>query len=327
MPGSEFEELDRAVASVLGTTPESLTPPKPVPPVLIDTQAQNQPVAKPVEQTVTPVVAPKPIVPRRRNPGRFMDVVHPSSDMRPGQTTTVRPVLTVTPVTAPAVVVVVPPAVAPTIVEPVVQPAPVETYTQPDPLDFHGFTMDETPKPAPAVEPELPVLPVVEVPAPESVAEPTPAALPTELLSTPFLTDPKIEKRPLGAFSDAVKPAEGAPALPGPVELSYAEQEAALPAELHNDLLSIEASEQTVPTPAAEEITPSPSIVQQYHEKPNSHTSQSSAIYDTETYRTPLTKSVKKRRHVKVIVWVIGLVVIGAILGGVFYFIVLPKLG
>lgn len=326
MPGSEFEELDRAVASVLGTTPESLTPPKPVPPILIDTQ--SQPAAKPAERPITP--APKLIVPRRRSPGRFMDVVHPSSDMRPGQAA-VPPVATMAPIAAPAVVVVVPPPVAPTLVEPVAPPAPVETYTQPDPLDFHGFMMDETPKPAPIAEPEPPIQPIIEEPAPEPVIEPAPVDQPSEPLNTPFLTDPKIEKRPLGAFSDAAKPVDQElhqePHQQSAAELSYAELEAALPAELHNDLLSIEASEQTMPAAAAEEVTLSPSIVQQYHEKPNSHTSQSSAIYDTETYRTPLTKSFKKKRHVKVIVWVIGLVVVGAILGGVFYFIVLPKLG
>ncbi len=305
MANSEFEELDKAVASVLGTTPAAISSSKPTEdePATVELTTSTEPFVKPAERTFATPGAPAS-APRPRSPGRFMDVVHPSSAMRPAQTAT------------PAAQTVEP---APT--KPVEAPTESadEPFTQPDPLDFHGFTMDETPKQAePGVE--------ESVPADDISPEPATEDKPAEPLTTPFLSDTKVEKRPLGAFSDTVKPAESPAESNGAQAQTDAEKEAALPAELHTELLSIEASEQTSPM-SPDEMPPVPSIVQQYQEKPNSDTHPSAAIYDTESYQTPLSHTVKKKRDWLIIVWVLGLVVVGAGIGALLYFFVLPKLG
>lgn len=85
MSDFDFDELDRAVSGALGgEEPASPRPAEPTAPA-----AQEKPVEKP---------APTPAM--RRSSGRFMDVVHPSSDMR-GRSAPPAPV-TQSPVVAPA---------------------------------------------------------------------------------------------------------------------------------------------------------------------------------------------------------------------------------
>jgi hypothetical protein len=263
MAETEFDELDKAVASVL--TPAPADPPAPIPeeiPVVVQT-------TPPPEPTVS-------VAPRMRSTGRFMDVVPPSKIARP----------------------------EPVVIPPAVETTPPPTFEQPDPLDFQGFKMDETPTPTEA-------------------ASETPAVEP---LGTPFLSDAKVEKRPLGAFSDTPKPPEDTPAPADPevpvVLPGDQEKPTSLPAELHTDLLSIESSESSV-----EEMPPTPSIVQQYQEKPNSDTQPSAAIYDGEAYHMPLVHGAKKQSSWLVVIWIAALLVVGSGIGVILYFVVLPMLG
>lgn len=144
-----------------------LVAPDPVPesaPAVIDT-----PVAPPV-----PVATPKPAAPvvKRPNSGRFMDVVHSSSDMKSPD---------------------FPPLVVPERVVPKAS-APVTTPALPKDEEREKF---ELPVP---VEPVAFTAPV----EPASVPEPAPL--------TPFLPDAKVEKRPLGGALEPVG------AVPSPFE-------------------------------------------------------------------------------------------------------------
>jgi hypothetical protein len=235
------------------------------------------------------VIATPPAKPSSRNTpsprrgGRFMDVVHPSSDMKTSSTTT-KPVdtPTSTPVTPPAVEAT--PAVPNP--EPIAVPAPSVT----------------TEKSADGEQVQ-----VLEIKADE------------QPLVSPFLPDTKVDKRPLGGTPDSS--ANDTPALnafqttPLPDNLRPTDQfersrdaqitsSAAdeVPAELHSELLAIEtnsASENTAPV--ADEATPTPpaaegpaSIAQQYKESENTGDQTNGGIYDVKDYHTPLAHPAKK---------------------------------
>ncbi|MFZ2126196.1 MAG: hypothetical protein WAV04_01670 [Candidatus Microsaccharimonas sp.] len=286
MQDIDFEELDRAVNSV--SAPSA---PK--------TEAAS---SDSVPVTVQSAPAPTPSTPAaRRSSGRFMDVVHPSSDMRTSS---------------------VPERSTPRS-EPESSPTPTtERSTDwPDPLDFHGFK-DE----------------------PESTPEPvTPQEVPQDSLESPFLSDAKVEKRPLGGFSTettVATPLEtpNEPELlleaPQEEELLTATTEESDKAEPISDAELPQEDEKPViqptpePTPApAEDMTSVPaSITQQYKEQPSTTEQTSGPIFDTESYHQPLTHTPKKKSGALVVVWIAALILIGAGAGAAVYFFVLPML-
>ncbi|MFZ3010228.1 MAG: hypothetical protein WA030_04425 [Candidatus Microsaccharimonas sp.] len=306
MQDIDFDELDRAVSSTLSPTPPS------------DAEKTDAAPAS----TSNPVT-PQPVAPAaRRSSGRFMDVVHPSSDMRPAER---------------------PERSAPRPPEPVQQEpertAPATT-DWPDPLDFHGFKDEpkvETPKPE------------LESTSPDDDSSRTP-------LESPFLTDAKVEKRPLGAFSvndtptlsdqidaenaaeiEAVE-AEDVPLLEAPDEELLAAETEAKEEPLVTDEVPVEdekpeveeapkeePEETSVPLVAFEEPTGPQSITQQYKEQPSSNQT-SGAIYDTEAYHQPLVHTAKKKSGVLVVIWILALILVGAGAGAGMYFFVLPML-
>lgn len=329
MSDLDFDELDQAVASAMGgDTPQAK-------PVVAEKSSTTVPVASsaPVihaARVATPVA--------KRSAGRFMDVVHPSSDMR---TTKSEPVEQ----------------------KPVVAEKPAPTNEWPDPLDFHGFTSEEPKKDEPAkVETVI-----------EKVEEDE-----NSPLSSPFLSGTKPEKRPLGAFSptgksETPKNAFELPAFNLPntlkeeksddddekeivIETKKADQP--LPAELQGDLLSVESDASLTETTSSElspdtvkapstvnevvaeepeknsffnkkektEVPPVPSIVQQYKERAASVDQPSGAIYDTETYHKPMVTMPGKKTGLLVVLWILGLIIIGGGLGAAAYFFVLPLL-
>jgi hypothetical protein len=271
MKDFDFDEIDRAVSSTMQ--------PKDAP--------KNDEAAVPVtvsrsEPTSTPPAA-------KRSSGRFMDVVHPSSDMRSS----------------------VPERSTPRPAEKSA-PAPVAEKTNsdwPDPLDFHGFTPEdntETPTPAPSGEEEL------QSPKP---------------LDSPFLSDAKVEKRPLGAFSEE-KPAMAVEPKKEETPLIEAPDEPLLRAETEEEMPEKEPE----PTPASEleqpndELVAPVSITQQYKEQPSTTDQPSGAIFDTEAYHQPLAHPEKKRSGAMIIVWIVALILLGAGIGAGVYFYVLPLL-
>lgn len=262
MQDIDFDEIDRAVSSATGGKTDDAAP-------------------TPRDNTVPVKAAPA----ARRSSGRFMDVVHPSSDMRSSPAERSQP-RSEEPVAAET-------------------PAPTaETTAWPDPLDFHGFKSDDTPEEAETLTPEKP-------------------------LESPFLSDAKVEKRPLGAFSAV----ESTPAQESPVEEVAAEEpanpeeEPALLEAPETELLEATTEETPVETePAVEEPIGPTSITQQYKEQAPAEDQTSGAIYDTEAYHQPLAHPVKKKSGALVVVWVLVLLLLGGGVGAAVYFIVLPML-
>jgi uncharacterized membrane protein len=152
------------------------------------------------------------------------------------------------------------------------------------------------------------------VPIADAVAQAL-AAEDANPLETPFLTDAKIEKRPLGAFSTESATPE-LPLIEEPIPQPVADVE---------EVEEVPVPE--VPQPVDEQPAGPTSITQQYTEKPASETQTTGSIYDTEAYHQPLTNAPKKAGGVMVAVWIGALIVIGGGIGAGIYFIVLPMLG
>jgi hypothetical protein len=288
----DFDELDRAVSSASAPSP---TPADETP---------SDAIAVTNRSTPRPDATPAPAA--RRSSGRFMDVVHPSSDMRTSSNEPER-------------------SVPRESEDEKSEERSVErTSDWPDPLDFHGFNADEPEK-------------TEEAPTPEpALVEPEPP----QPLESPFLSDTKVEKRPLGAFSTTETPAANEPdtlLLEAPdEELLTAKTEEKVEEAPTPEPVIEEAVEEGTPQPVIEP-TPEPtpiqeapqgptSITQQYKEQPSTADQPSGAIYDTETYHQPLTHTPKKKSGALVIVWILALILVGAGAGAAVYFFVLPML-
>lgn len=224
MKDLDFDELDRAVSSLLGadetgSTEESkgaevlseVTEPADISDVAA-TPDEEVPSDEPTEK--------KPLV-ERRPTGRFMDVMHSSSDMksRPKSATVSHKATTVAPLTshdedkadttegsAPIAL----PDVEDNVPRDTNDVADADQHTFPDPLDFHNFSMEDTGE-TPSVESsgqetedeqsdhDLALDRVAsELNGIDGLIAKDEEAVPVD---TPFLNGSTIEKRPLGAFS------------------------------------------------------------------------------------------------------------------------------
>ena len=283
MQDLDFEELDKAVNSLMPQSASDNTAVQP---------SNNNPVTN-------PVVAPIANTVERPATGRFMDVVHPSSDMRSSLN---MPQRTAAPV-----------------------------ISAPDPI----------PAPRP-----IPTAPVINTPVQNTNNW---AGLPNypvnkEVPDSPFLTEAKVEKRPLGAFSDEInsapQPAEAV--VPDKdalleVDPNYSQkpivpETSAAPAELDDLLLKVEPDSSTHPNAIDPSINPlsqnpmSESINQQYAEKPNVVSAETGNIYNASTYSKVVAKKSAKKSGWMWVLWIILLLIIGAGAGVAFYFFVVPSL-
>lgn len=355
----DFDELDRAVNSLMPSVTNTDTP--------VDDSIKTLTIPSSTPSTDTPIpTRPASPVPSRptasstppaaRRGGRFMDVVHPSSDMKPetGRPAAVsRQGVTIAPstsTTVPEEPIGVPEAQPPKVVEQAPLPAAEPTHMAsewPDPLDVAGF------KHEPEVKPKV----ETEQPKPDNVSKDEEVAP----LTSPFLPDTKVEKRPLGGpviVGDSIEPM-GSPGL-GKQDLSVDDPSDQLPAapdkvavqmpeELQENLVAIESgaaskelptdisSADTKPEPAEEPApapTPAPqqkeensppvgpvSIPQQYREEPNTGEAENGSIYDTDTYHQPLAHPGKKKSGWLWVVWIILILLVGAGAGAALYFL------
>lgn len=299
MTDMEFDEIDKAVTSVLGDAPEDTNTEADQTISSRGTSSSDIHVRSvPVTSTsVRSQLAPA----QRRSSGRFMDVVHPSSDMK-------------------------------------VTPKPADSN---DSKPVYAY-------PSGAVKSNEDIVlgsPAATEPLQENLE-------PNEPMNTPFLSDAKVEKRPLGAFSEAPAPdsidepqevVETSPETPAEAPVESSQEEATLPAELTDDVMDLDSQHtpEDVPVsgetqevvsaepfrPPAEEIAPPvPSIVQQYQEQPSSGSDQSGAIFDTEQYHAPLAHGPKKKSGWLVVLWILALIVLGGGLGAAAYYFVLPNI-
>jgi hypothetical protein len=294
MKDLDFDELDRAVNSLMTNVPKSTPSASDDKEKTLDItptlEEGSQPVFDKVEKTATAAVtpqspevpssapasppaaehaAPRPgsvSLPAARRGGRFMDVVHPSSDMKKTEVPShvSRQGSTVEPLKGSTISEMLPPKPdmptqgpteptkvkdAESVVEPVSEPTQVTEPSSapsdwPDPLDVAPVEMSEKKDdelPAPEVANDTVVVePEEEMPAP---------------LTSPFLPDTKVEKRPLGtAKPDTLTEEPEISAAPheekepktvddpnDQLPADPTEIETPLPEELQGDLMAVEA--------------------------------------------------------------------------------------
>ena len=315
MKDLDFDELDRAVNSLATNAPGS------------DASTKNK------ETTTPPTVRP--------STGQFMDVVHPSSNMRASLVMPERAShqgVTVTPIVPTTKTPIVPDntsAIAP-------------TNSMPDPIDFAGFNNDGKDKD------KVPDKEEDDADIDQISDDITNTLNPKsdKSMDSPFLSGTKVDKRPLGTFSSdtpltsPVQPPVQEAKPEETTNTNMAAQPASvitpLPAELQNDLLLVESDSTTRPdgsnttatkptivtnnTPAIDDKPVGPtSITQQYKEQPSSGDQNTGAIYDTKEYHKSLLYPAKKKSSWIWVLWIVILLVVGAGAGAAVYFFVLPK--
>lgn len=343
MKDLDFDELDKAVNSLIASTPggsgsdnsasASQPPVQPLPanPTPMQNSANSLPTI-PISNPVNPVDRP--------STGRFMDVVHPSSDMR---TSLVMPErnsskMMPNPISQPPMPAVINESSLNNPVEPVMA-------NQPNDLTNPDISTDKD---------EDDDINQIGNDIAKSLGQTTNDEAP----ESPFLSGAKVEKRPLGAFSDELatitpnQPMVPEVAQPPMVQSdsnsSLNESNTSMPAELQSDLLALESDSTTtpektvpvtpLPTPttssamAQPAVSTSPaipvstSIPQQYKEQPNTGDQNNGAIYDTKAYHKPMVKPTKKKSGWMWVIWAIVLLIAGSGAGAAVYFFVLPRL-
>lgn len=351
MKDLDFDELDKAVNSLMGGVKEkdaadtphtldintTLAPDeKPAYGTLSQVAGQigseaidRQEKTVSLESKVPPATSPQKVESPQKA-GRFMDVVHPSSDMKRGTLTKVSREGTT----------VAPPTAAPSVV-PDSQAKPIEPEVA-EPLSDTSGNLPASSAPEAMID-EAEVAPV------EQTAD-TP-----EPLSSPFLPDAKVEKRPLGS-----EPPTGAPVATPSIEektASIAESIAPhldidtkqdessvmdsitnptkddediavhVPEEFQNELLAVEKNTDTIPseqpsdTHLPDEPLATASIPKQYQEKPSTGDTKSGAIFDTDQYHKPLAHPAKKSSGWLWVVAIVVIIALGAGAGAFVYFV------
>ncbi|MFZ2545525.1 MAG: hypothetical protein WAW62_00700, partial [Candidatus Saccharimonas aalborgensis] len=312
--------------------------------------ATSSPSTQIAEESVQGVTASASTVPpaiKRR--GQFMDMIHPSSDMKKAATPGVkREGITIQPSpTQPHEEMVASPAPTengttseaelndeqPPVIESgnSLLETPTDSTDEvgyPDPMEFTGkdeatdHTSDSSIEEAESTTQNDPVVDTSDQHQDMPVDD--------EPLSSPFLPDAKVEKRPLGSqdISTVSTEVEGNSAPP-----------VILPAELGTEVLAIEStggthseieseieqdispsSEPVMDTPAASDTTQTGSIAQQYAEKPSTSATSTGAIYDTDTYHQPLDHTPKKRSILGIVIWMLSLILIGAAAAAAYFY-------
>jgi len=310
----DFDELDRAVSTAIGSPSDTPSAP---PKTSSDAPSPSTPEASPEtpslpvpERTASTSDRPVQAPAARRSSGRFMDVVHPSSDMRGTTGSSNTP-------SAPST------ASSPSDTTP---EKPEQTW--PDPIDLAEQSQKST------------------------------ESEPSDSAETPFLNGAKVEKRPLGgpaptsSLDDALAqlnmsgdttsgdqassevsesepktfetPLNPEPSIPEP---PHEDAEAEALGNLENSIAQEPSSETVADAEPQSTPTEHPSIPQQYTERAPAHDAeQSGAIFDTESYHQPLAHPEKKNSGLLVVLWILGLIVLGGGLGAAAYFFVLPLL-
>ncbi len=362
----DFDELDQAVTTLMSgvdtskrkeglddpedkvvTIPASASPDADLS-VAIESSVSTETTSQTVPAVnLTPEVkTSEPLAVKRR--GQFMDVFHPSSDMkssaapkREGVTLQpTSPFVSSEPAVAPDQEPMSNEPTTPSVVDIVTSPSAEADKTEssqtdepdehswPDPIDLANESEathdslkkdanESTTKDADAVPEDV----VKEVAAPEV----------EQSSSSPFITDAKVEKRPLGtaaSFPESVATPDVSQPAPEPVASTP------LPEELTTDVMALESSStssdvETAPekTPLGEkEVQPEQkhstvpgSIPQQYTEQASTNNVSNTAIYDTSTHQ-PLENGLKKSSPMKWVILALVLLIVGALAGAAYFY-------
>jgi len=278
----DFEEIDKAVNGALQPQPTDEPAPSPTP-------------------TDTPAA-------RRASGGRFMDLVHPSSDMRSPtpSATSAAPQAAPQPMSSPAASAPSQPQVAVPTDDTAPTTAPLESPFLP------GAKVEKRP-----LGGDSSMSMVVEAPVEPSAAAPieTPEAVPTDTVS-PDVAFPD----PMDFPSNHSEPIANEAAAQGAPE-STATESTPEPVAPTPPITPAEP----LPSEAQSEVLATASIPQQYQEQATT-TQQSGAVYDTEAYHQPIAPAPKKRSGAWVVLWIFLLIIFGAAIGAAVYFYVIPLL-
>ena len=323
MADFDFEELDKAVTETLSDNNKKEGDSAPAPsPAMHRASAGN---GHSDQQQARPHFEAAPTT--RQTPssgGRFMDMIHPSSDMRSHSSSKSRfrpPVSYSQPSNGQQNNTDAADEVSVVQNQPIInnnaslsEQKPLESPFLPDakvekrPLGGSASTGDDTPKSgfffkknsSPEPEPEAKV-------EPEPEMETSSPELDAILLDAP--DDPRLEAPDDPQLDDGIDDDVAGAAIETEAEAPEITKES-----------SLEQSYSTAQTPA------STSISQQYKEQQSAPAQQPGALYDTEAYHQPLPKSEKKHSGAWTIFWILLLVLIGAGVGAAAYFFVIPLL-
>lgn len=321
MSDLDFDELDRAVNSLISKAPTTDTTVK-----NDDNQNDDLFISSDIKLDDNDLLKTSDIesdekverpvfksLAGQRSSGRFMDVIHPSSDMRNATSKS-------------------------------------ETTT---PLTVSATSKPSTQTPKPLLNPIINDIPNKKSSDSDSEIEEIfkETKLPSvSALESPFIAGAKVEKRPLGAFSSDTIKSEIELSPTGEVnektdkfieyEKTEKEVDDQLPEEFQEDLLKIESvsSKQTEEkeTEKATEKDDIPEfekdldldkpvqIVQQYKENKPDANKKSGAIYDTNVYHKAPELEEKKKSGWLWVLWIFLLILVGVGAGVVAYFFVLP---
>jgi hypothetical protein len=357
MTDLDFDEIDKAVSSAtVGRKQEEAIGP--------DAPKDTQPEPKATESTPTP----QPTIAGRRSSGQFMDVVHPSSNMRKSI-----PTIPERPSVNKADDALMKPTVVTTdsLTSPATQP-PESVDSEPgnkwpDPIEIgepKKVQIEKKDDEKAGADEEDDIDKITKEITEELGQKPFDP--PESLPESPFIAGTKVEKRPLGAFSDdkmqnqgdetkesdnqdeKTNGSEGAEAN-GPETIPVADKP--ISDELEDKLIKIESDETPETSEQQPELTQEPaedkaethvevkplaadpphpieatSINQQYKEHPSTGDQTSGAIYDTDAYHKALAHPPKKSSSWMWIVWILLLLVVGAGAGVLVFYYVLPLL-
>lgn len=345
MKDIDFDELDRAVSSVLNKKDSPADPPPAGESagtvIAVSSSASTMAPKEPQAQTQA---SPSPAAVNARR-GRFMDVVHPASPAAaPTLTKHEAPALD-----APAVAEPTPAAETPSAPDPTVTPPPSEEAEQPtEPtavVDEAGALLGAQPAPVAVPEPgtsteetsspeaEAVTSETVTTPAEDPAPAPQPeaavpdtdgdgmtdseeaAAPPTTLATTvpqtsPFLADTKVEKRPLGGPADA--PAD-------PSESASSASPVTLPRELESDVRFVEIA-QSEQEQAIASGSPFAATVPVASEPTEDGRVEGHPLFDTTTYHEPII-DVSHKGMPGWLKWILGLAACLVLGAGVGYFL------
>lgn len=343
----DFEELDKAVSGLMSNVdtkkrnpalddPEDKVVELSLPEAAPVTSAAAEPQPTPETPAPTATSAPALAVKRR---GQFMDMIHPSSDMKMPARRPSRQGVTIAPV-APSVSAADAP-VEPSI-PPVFEPASEVTVPTPEPFVADVSAERSESAPAPLVSPFLPdakpekrplgsplgteqaaIEELSQAPVAQEPEQPVNSGLPEEL-ATDVLA---VEANDLSNHPEAEAPmVEAAVATESEATSEPAEAEAAPMADIAE--VATEAAPtlvpepEEVPAPAPTTVPAGGSIAQQYDETPSSGDQTSGSIYDTASYHQAIdpVATKKKSSPVKFIFAFVVLLILG-IGGGVVYFL------
>lgn len=281
MTDIDFEELDKAVNSVINDSYGDTSAPKDIQPEPIE-QKENQ-ESEEIKESETKKIVERPLPQLsspRRFKGRFMDVVHPSSDMRSNTPRTVS-------------------VEKAKEEEEEIKPSPEynepkknDFGNMPDPIDVHEQKNQEEEK------------------------------IEDKSVESPFIADAKVEKRPLGAFSqsnfETTEPKDQVNKVEEKTENLIKDE--SLPAELQKDVLSIEGDSTTQASSVNQSVTPVVSFNQ--HVKNTNNDKIPAPVYDTKEYHGALMHAPKKKSGWLTVVWIVLVIALGALAGfSVYWFI------